>query len=428
MKERNSNMKVILVNGSPHKKGSTFESLSVIEKELQKNNISTYIFQLGTTAIGDCLGCGGCKSSGECVIKNDPVNEFISLIKQGVDGLIFATPVYYAHASGRLLSFMDRVFYSAGTLLRYKPVSSVAVSRRAGSTSSIDDINKYFLLNRMPIVSSCYWNEVHGTSPDQIYQDEEGICILKNLATNMAWLLQCIDVALKNGINLFDEPKLYYLKEKMNIYIFIDNTLFKIEKNSHTPGLSKNNLNNIPNQIISRNNINPNILNMNNSKPNSNNNINNIKVHILNCLILLYANKKEIFRIISNNLPEKYDLQNYTLVNKTWIDTFKNNFDYKNIKEILLQQNIGTYTYDDFKKNLQYYHSILQISNIISLFNGIPNDLSQTIKLLPGKKVHSKFSDIIYPSNFELVNVSLFNLLKTFIHNKNDINNYQLEY
>ncbi len=195
-------MKVILVNGSSHQKGSTFESLSVIEKELQKNNISTHIFQLGASPIGDCLGCGGCSNRGECVIKNDPVNEFISLIKQGVDGFIFATPVYYAHASGRLLSFMDRLFYSAGSLLRYKPVSSVAVSRRAGSTSSIDDINKYFLLNRMPIVSSCYWNEIHGVSPDQIYQDEEGICILKNLATNMAWLLKCIDVASKNGVNL----------------------------------------------------------------------------------------------------------------------------------------------------------------------------------------------------------------------------------
>ena len=215
---------------------------------------------------------------------------------------------------------------------------------------------------------------------------------------------------LKNGIDILDEPNLYYLKEKMKINISINGTLFRIEKSSQTPGLSKNNLNNNPKQIILQNNINPNILNMNNSKPNSNNNINNINVHILNCLILFYANKKEIFRLISNNLPEKYDLQNYTLVNKTWIDTFKNNFYYNNIKEILLQQNIGPYTYDDFKKNLQYYHSIPQISSFVSLFNGIPNDLSQTIKLLPGKKVHSKFLDIIYPSNFELVNVSLFNL------------------
>ena len=97
---------------------------------------------------------------------------------------------------------MDRLFYSAGSLLRYKPVSSIAVARRAGTTAAIDDINKYFLLNRMPIVSSCYWNEIHGVAPEQVHRDEEGVCILKSLATNMAWLLKCIDVASKHGVNL----------------------------------------------------------------------------------------------------------------------------------------------------------------------------------------------------------------------------------
>lgn len=201
-------MKVILVNGSSNQKGCTNEALTIVEKELQNLGVSSEIFQLGSVPIGDCIGCKGCKDTGRCVFKNDPVDRFISLVEQGVDGFIFATPVYYAHASGRLLSFMDRVFYSAGSLLKYKPASSIAVARRAGTTASIDNINKYFLLNRMPIVSSCYWNEVHGVSPEQIYQDEEGICILKTLATNMAWLLKCIEVASSNGIALpVEEPK-----------------------------------------------------------------------------------------------------------------------------------------------------------------------------------------------------------------------------
>ena len=195
-------MKVILVNGSSNPKGCTYEALSVIQKELTLQGIDSDIFQIGTMPIQDCSGCHGCKTTGRCVFKKDSVDSFISLVEQGVDGLIFATPVYYAHASGRLLSFMDRVFYSAGSLLRYKPVSSVAVARRAGTVSSIDDINKYFLLNRMPIVSSCYWNEIHGVNPKEIYQDEEGICILKTLATNMVWLMKCIDVASCNGISL----------------------------------------------------------------------------------------------------------------------------------------------------------------------------------------------------------------------------------
>ena len=194
-------MKVLLVNGSVHPKGSTNEALTIISERLNKLKIDTDIFHL-IEPIRDCLGCHACgKLDNKCIYDDDCVNKFISLVKQGVDGFIFGSPVYYAHASGRLLSFMDRVFYSSSSLLRYKPASSVCVARRAGTVSSIDDINKYFLFNRMPIVSSCYWNEIHGNNAEELRRDLEGVQILTTLADNMAWLLQCIDVAKKSGIN-----------------------------------------------------------------------------------------------------------------------------------------------------------------------------------------------------------------------------------
>ena len=237
----------------------------------------------------------------------------------------------------------------------------------------------------------------------------------------------------KIGVNPSYKSDIYYLKENLEIYLCFDYIeLFMIKKSNNQiiqkPELSKNDVNTNLNQII--NNINPNNLNnlnMNNNKQNTNNNINNI---ILNCLLLFFANKKEILRLLFYNLREKYDLQNYTLVNKVWIDTFKNTFFYNNIKKIVSQEEFKPYTYDNFKNNIQYLHSIQEIQNIKSSINGIPFpvNLSQQIKLFPAKKIHEKFSYIIYPINFVLVHDSLFSLLKKFIHNKNDINSYQKEY
>ena len=248
----------------------------------------------------------------------------------------------------------------------------------------------------------------------------------------------------KIGYKPFQESNISYFKNNSQIYLLFDYiNLFMIEKKSQiiqTPELSKNNLNNNNiNQIVSNNinqnniimnninqNVNQNNIIMNNINQNVNNNINNKKIYILNCLIYLVANKQEIFRLLSSSdLSEKYD---FTLVNKKWTDIFKNTFCYKDIKQkILSRQELKPYTFDNFKNKLQYIHSIQEIKNYILYFNDFPVNLSQQIKLYPEKKIHERFTDIIYPINFEIVNNSLFNLLNRFIHNKNDINN-QYEY
>ena len=151
-------MKVLLVNGSCNKNGCTFRALTEIEKILNKENVETEIIQLGSNAVRDCIGCHGCaKNSNKCVFDDDIVNEIIEKAKSS-DGFIFGSPVYYAHPSGRLLSVMDRVFYAGGKFLAYKPAAAVVSARRAGTTASIDVINKYFTINKMPVVSSLYWN------------------------------------------------------------------------------------------------------------------------------------------------------------------------------------------------------------------------------------------------------------------------------
>ena len=192
-------MKVLLVNGSSHKNGCTYTALSECAHVLNQEGLDTDIFQLGNPEIRDCCGCNACKTTGECVF-NDIVNDFINKAKE-FDGFIFGTPVYFAHPSGRLLSLLDRAFYAGGSAFAYKPAAAVVSARRAGTTASVDVINKYFQINNMPVVSSCYWNMVHGNKPEEVYLDKEGIEIMHNLGNNMAWHLKSFAIANENNIN-----------------------------------------------------------------------------------------------------------------------------------------------------------------------------------------------------------------------------------
>lgn len=192
-------MKVLLLNGSAHEEGCTFTALSEIASSLNKEGVETEIFQLGNPALKDCSGCGACKKIGKCVI-DDVVNEFVEKARE-CDGFIFGTPVYYAHPSGRILSFLDRAFYSGKTAFQFKPACAISSARRAGTTASFDVLNKYFTVSNMPIVSAGYWNNIHGRVADDAKQDLEGLQVMRTLGRNMAWLLKCIELGKQNNIN-----------------------------------------------------------------------------------------------------------------------------------------------------------------------------------------------------------------------------------
>ena len=194
-------MKVILFNGSPKKNGCTYTALSEIEKELKNEGIETLIFHAGAATKG-CLGCGYCVKNGKC-ITDDCVNEAAALLEEA-DGVVFASPVHYAAASGMMTSFLDRLFYSAGNALRLKPCAVVASCRRGGATATLDQLLKYPEFKEMPIVNAQYWAMVHGNTPEEVIKDEEGMQTMRTLGKNMAWLLKCIDAGKRVGI---DKPQ-----------------------------------------------------------------------------------------------------------------------------------------------------------------------------------------------------------------------------
>lgn len=193
-------MKVLLINSSAHEKGCTYRALSEVAMSLNKEGIETEIVQL-KDPINDCIGCGACKKTGECIIKNDMINDFVKKAKD-FDGFVFGSPVYYAHPSGRLLSFMDRIFYSGSSAFAYKPAAAVVSARRGGTTASLDVIMKHFMINKMPVISSSYWNMVHGNKPEQVENDLEGLQTMRVLGQNMAWILKCIEAGKNNGISV----------------------------------------------------------------------------------------------------------------------------------------------------------------------------------------------------------------------------------
>lgn len=195
-------MKVLLVNGSPHAKGCTFTALSEAAEALNHEGIDTEIFQVGTKPLAGCIACRGCAQTGHCVF-DDKVNKFLE-IAGNFDGFIFGSPVHFAAAAGAITSFMDRVFYTdlnGGRQLFYlKPAACVVSARRAGTTATYDQLNKYFGLMQMPIISSQYWNMVHGATPEQVKQDLEGLQTMRTLGRNMAFFLKCKEAGIKAGI------------------------------------------------------------------------------------------------------------------------------------------------------------------------------------------------------------------------------------
>ena len=200
-------MKVLLVNGSPHKEGCTYTALSEAAGALNKNGIETEIFHIGQKPISGCLACGFCKKAGFCAI-DDAVAEFAER-SGAADGFIFGSPVHYASAAGSLTAFMDRVFFSLGGTFKGKPAAAVVSCRRGGATASLDQLNKYFAISQMPIVTSQYWNMVHGHTPDEVRKDLEGLQIMRTLGNNMAWLLKCIAAGKAAGIETpQNEPRI----------------------------------------------------------------------------------------------------------------------------------------------------------------------------------------------------------------------------
>ena len=184
-------MKVLLINGSPHAKGCTYTALKTVADELERNDVETEIVHVGNKAVRGCIGCYMCREIGRCVFNDDPVNEVAKLFEQA-DGLVIGSPVYYAAANGTLVSFLDRLFFSASYSKRFKVGAAVVSARRSGTTATLDQLNKYFLHGEMPVVSSRYWNMVHGNTPEEVMQDEEGLQTMRVLGRNMAFLIRAI--------------------------------------------------------------------------------------------------------------------------------------------------------------------------------------------------------------------------------------------
>jgi len=187
-------MKVLLINGSPDSKGCTYTALSEVAGQLEAQGIETQFFNIGKKVIRGCTACSSCEETGYCVFSDDGVNECIDLVSNA-DGVIIGSPVYYASPNGALVALLDRMFFAGGAKFAYKPAASIVSCRRGGAATAFDVLNKYFTISSMPIVSSQYWNAVHGNSPEEVKQDLEGLQVMRVLGRNMAWLLKCLDKA-----------------------------------------------------------------------------------------------------------------------------------------------------------------------------------------------------------------------------------------
>jgi len=194
-------MRVLLVNGSPHETGCTHRALTEIANTLREEGIESEMLWLGREPLGGCIACGGCRHNDVCIY-DDILNRSREKFREA-DGFVFGSPVHYAAASGNLTAFMDRLFYSESKSTFFmKPAAAITSARRAGTTATMDQLNKYFSISQMPIVSSRYWNMVHGATPRQVEEDKEGLWTMRVLARNMAYLLKCKAAAEAAGIAL----------------------------------------------------------------------------------------------------------------------------------------------------------------------------------------------------------------------------------
>jgi len=187
-------MKVLLINGSPNEKGCTYTALREVADTLQKWEIEPEIFWIGMKPVYGCIACGRCRDIARCVFVGDCSNEILAKMQQA-DGVVVGSPVYYGGPNGALCALLDRAFYAGGHTLTGKLAASVVSCRRGGATAAFDRLNKYFAMNRMPLVSSQYWNMVHGFTPEDVRRDEEGLQTMRTLGDNMAYWLRCREVS-----------------------------------------------------------------------------------------------------------------------------------------------------------------------------------------------------------------------------------------
>ena len=193
-----------MLNGSFNPDGSTSAGLEIMAKTFAEEGVETEIVTVGGKPIADCIACGKCAELKRCVFANDGVNEFAEKAKTS-DGFVFGSPVYYAHPSGRIQSFLDRLFFSTMNAdryasLRHKPCASIVVARRAGTSASFDVLNKYATISQMIVVGSTYWNEFHALTKEDVPEDPEGLQTLKNLARNMVYVMKCQKAGRDAGI------------------------------------------------------------------------------------------------------------------------------------------------------------------------------------------------------------------------------------
>lgn len=193
-------MKVLLINGSPHERGCTYTALREVADTLEHEGIDTEIMYIGATSVPGCVACGHCKKTGRCVY-NDQVNDLLDRLSE-IDGIVVGSPVYYGGPSGQITAFLDRAFYAGGKRFSGKLAAAVVSCRRGGASAAFDQLNKYFMMNCMPVVSSQYWNQVHGFTPEDVRRDEEGMQTMRTLGRHMAWLLKCIELGKQHGIEL----------------------------------------------------------------------------------------------------------------------------------------------------------------------------------------------------------------------------------
>lgn len=199
-------MRVLLINGSPHAKGNTSIALAEVAKVLEEEGIATITVGIGTQSVRGCVACGACrKNHTYCAFSDALYDQLRTILEEGIDGLVVGSPVYYAGPNGSLCALLDRLFYSCGSLLAYKPAAAVAVCRRGGASATFDRLNKYFTINNMPVVPSQYWNSVHGAAAGEALEDLEGLQTMRTLGRNMAWMMRGLN---HEPLPVSEEPKL----------------------------------------------------------------------------------------------------------------------------------------------------------------------------------------------------------------------------
>lgn len=206
-------MKVLLFNGSPHKNGCTYTALEEIAKTLKEEGIDSEIYQIGIGSITPCRACSACAKLGRCVINDDDVNNFVEKCKN-FDGFVFGSPVHYGSADGGITAFLDRAFFvnytSGKKVFEHKPGAAIVSARRAGTTAALDQLNKYFAITQMPMITGRYWNMVHGHNSNEVRRDLEGMQNMRILARNMAWHLKCLEAGKNAGVQMPKEEEIVY--------------------------------------------------------------------------------------------------------------------------------------------------------------------------------------------------------------------------